>query len=86
MCKRLAPRSARCATPLDGQSPQLLAVTECTGSAPFALEHPWEIVIFELTRLDLQAAAVVQWACEWALRPGAGTPFTLSSDEASSRK
>jgi alanine dehydrogenase len=37
-----------------------------------------DVVVFELTRINLWAVSIAQWAYEWALRQGTGTPFMLS--------
>lgn len=42
---------------------------------------PQEIVVFELSRINLWAVAIAQWAYQWAAGNGAGTPFALSADE-----
>jgi len=39
-----------------------------------------QIVVFELSRINLWAVAVAYWAYQWALKEGVGTPFTLSGD------
>lgn len=42
---------------------------------------PKEIVVFELSRINLWAVAIAQWAYQWASGNSAGTPFALSADE-----
>jgi alanine dehydrogenase len=41
-------------------------------------EDPADIVVFELTRINIWAVSIAQWAYDWATRQGAGTPFMLS--------
>lgn len=49
-----------------------------SGEATFRRE-PDDILVFELGVLNIWAVATAEWAYQWALRQGVGTPFTLSS-------
>jgi alanine dehydrogenase len=39
-----------------------------------------DTVVFELTRINLWAVCVAQWAYEWAAKQGVGTPFAISGE------
>jgi ornithine cyclodeaminase/alanine dehydrogenase-like protein (mu-crystallin family) len=43
-----------------------------------ARESADQTVIFELTRLNIWAVSVANWAYQWAVKEGIGTAFAIS--------